>query len=51
MLIVSEKDLQDMTEWKIEEPKGNKGNVARWRQSGMKFMFQILKGHLDFDVF
>jgi hypothetical protein len=50
MLIVSEEDLWDMTERKIEEPKGNKKNVACWRQSGMEFMFQVLKGDLDFDV-
>jgi hypothetical protein len=29
MMIVSEKDLKDMTEWKIEEPKGNEKNMAR----------------------
>ena len=50
MLIVSEKDLQDMAEWKIEEPKRNKKDMARWRQGRMKFMFHVLKGHLAFDV-
>jgi hypothetical protein len=50
MVIVSEKDLRDMTEWKIEEPKRNKKDVARGCQSRMKFMFHVLKGHLAFDV-
>jgi hypothetical protein len=50
MLIVSEKDLQDMTERKIKEPKGNQKDVARRCQGRMKFMFYVLKGNLDFDV-
>jgi len=50
MLIVSEKEPQDMAERKIEEPKGNQKHVARWRQSRVKFMFHILKGHLNLDV-
>jgi hypothetical protein len=39
-----------MTEWKIEEPKGNKKDVVRRCQSRMKFMFHVLKGNLAFDV-
>jgi len=39
-----------MTEWQIEEPKGNEEDVARWRQSRTKFELHVLKGNLDFDV-
>lgn len=39
-----------MTEWKIEEQKGDEKDVARWRQSRMKFELHVLKGNLDFDI-
>ncbi len=47
ILIVSQRDPQDMTEWQIEEQEGNEENVARWRQSRTKFELHVLKGNLD----
>jgi hypothetical protein len=45
-VIVSEKELKDMTEGQVDQPHRSKQNMKGGCQSRVKFVLKILKGYL-----